>query len=54
VLAAITIPAVTLPEPDDEGSMLTLSWGSQADVRIPRRGIDGELDEQKVAAYVAK
>lgn len=34
--------------------MLTLSWGTQADVRVVRRQIDGELDEARVAAYIAK
>jgi hypothetical protein len=54
VLAAAAVPSVTLPHPDDSGSALTLSWGDQIDVRVVRREIDGELDEQKVAAYIAK
>jgi hypothetical protein len=35
-------------------SALTLRWGRQADVRIVRRDISGELDDAKVAAYIAK
>ena len=54
VLAAAPIPAVTLPDPARSGQPLTLAWGSQADVRIVRRDISGELDDHKVAAYVAK
>ncbi len=53
-LSAASVPSVTLPHPGDSGSMLTLSWGSQADVRAVRRGIGGELNEAKVAAYIAK
>jgi hypothetical protein len=54
VLAAAGVPSVTLPDPDDDGSMLTLGWGDQIDVRVVRRGIGGELDDAKVAAYIAK
>jgi len=54
ILAAVTIPAVTLPRPDGSGGMLTLSWGGQADARVVRREIDGELDGRMVAAYIAK
>jgi hypothetical protein len=54
VLTAAGLASVTLPDPGDDASMLTLAWGSQADARAVRRGIDGELDEQKVAAYIAK
>jgi hypothetical protein len=54
VLAAAGIPAVRVPRPDGSGSMLTLSWGAQADARVVRREIDGELDGRMVAAYVAK
>jgi hypothetical protein len=50
ILSAVTIPAVTLPRPDGSG-MLTLSWGAQADARIVRREIAGELDGRMVAAY---
>jgi hypothetical protein len=53
VLTAARIPAVTLSHPRQDGT-LTLAWGSQADVRIVRPGIAGELDARKVAAYVAK
>lgn len=53
ILAAVTIPAVTLPRPDGHG-MLTLTWGAQADARVVRRELDGELDGRAVAAYVAK
>jgi hypothetical protein len=53
VQAAATIPAVTLPHPGRDGSTLAMSWGSQADVRIVHRG-SGDLDDHKVAAYVAK
>jgi hypothetical protein len=54
VIAAAQIPAITLPHPGQDGSTLTLAWGRQADVRIVRRDISGELDDRKVAAYVAK
>ncbi|MGB6456570.1 MAG: replication initiator [Streptosporangiaceae bacterium] len=47
-------PAVTLPDPVKPGQLLTLAWGRQRDVRIVRRDIAGELDDHKVAAYVAK
>jgi hypothetical protein len=53
VTAAARIPAVTLPSPADNAT-ITLAWGRQADVRIVRRGIAGQLDACKVAAYVAK
>ncbi len=53
VLAAVTTPAITLPHPADPAAVITLAWGSQADVRVVRRDIDGELDDHKVAAYVA-
>jgi hypothetical protein len=54
VLAASAVPSVTLPGPDDPASMLILSWGNQIDVRAVRRGTGGELDEARVAAYIAK
>ena len=54
VLAAASQPAVTVPHPGAGGSTLTLTWGPQADARIVRRDIGGELTDQKVAAYVAK
>lgn len=54
VLAAAGVPSVTLPDPDDDGSMLTLGWGDQIDVRVVRRDIGGDLDDAKVAAYIAK
>jgi hypothetical protein len=54
VLASAGMPSVTLPDPGDAGSMLTLSWGDQIDVRVVRREIGGELDDAKVAAYIAK
>jgi len=54
VQATVTIPAITLPHPGGSSQPLTLAWGSQADVRAVRRGIPGELDDRKVAAYVAK
>lgn len=54
ILSAVTIPAVTLPRPGDDGSVLTLSWGAQADARIVRRELEGELDGRMVAAYIAK
>lgn len=54
VLAAASLAAVTLPHPDHDDGTLTLSWGSQADVRIVHREISGELDDAKVAAYIAK
>jgi hypothetical protein len=53
VLAAATVPSVTLPHPGQAGQ-LTLAWGRQADARIVRRGIAGELDDHKVAAYIGK
>jgi hypothetical protein len=54
VLAAASTASINLADPAQDSGTLTLSWGSQADVRPVRRGIDRELDDQKVAAYVAK
>lgn len=51
--ATVTTPAVTLPHPD-RAAMITLAWGTQLDVRVVRCDIAGELDDHKVAAYVAK
>ncbi len=53
VLAAASMPSLTFPHPGRDGT-LTLQWGSQADARIVRRDISGELDDHKVAAYVVK
>jgi hypothetical protein len=46
-------PVTHAPAPGQDGT-LTLQWGSQADVRIVRRDISGELDDHKVAAYIGK
>jgi hypothetical protein len=54
VLAAASIPAVTMPDAYGSGSMLTLSWGAQVDARVVRRELDDELDGRMVAAYIAK
>ncbi len=54
ITAAAATPAVSLPHPRKPGRALTLAWGSQLDVKVVRRGIGGEIDDQKVAAYVAK
>lgn len=54
VLTAATVPSVTPPHPGQAGQQLTLTWGRQADPRIVRRGIAGELDDHKVAAYIGK
>ncbi len=51
--AAAVIPSGTLPDPRTAGT-LALRWGDQLDVRPVRRGIAGQLDDSKVAAYVAK
>ena len=54
VHAAVSNPAVSLPDPGDPGNTITLAWGPQADVRIVRSGIEGELSDHKVAAYISK
>jgi hypothetical protein len=53
VTAAAVIPSVTLPDPRTAGT-LALRWGDQLDVRPVQRGIAGQLDDAKVAAYIAK
>jgi hypothetical protein len=54
ITAAAALPAVSLPHPRKPGRALTQAWGSQLDVKVVHRGIAGEIDDQKVAAYVAK
>lgn len=36
------------------GGMFTLSWADQINVRAVRRQIDREVDDRKVAAYIAR
>jgi hypothetical protein len=53
ITTAATAASLTLPHPGQAGT-LTLAWGSQTDIRAVRHQIGGELDDHKVAAYVAK